>query len=150
MPLWAWALSIVVGLLVLVLLYGLGLVLRRRGIARHGGTFELSLHRGSARPERGWLLGVGRYSSDRLEYFRIFSLSMRPKCSWARDDLGYRGQRAPRAQEAMALYTGHVVVECITPRGPVEFGMSPDSLMGLQSWLEARPPGADWNRRPVL
>ena len=30
-------------------------------------------------PGRGWLLGLGRYSGDALEWFRIFSLSPRPR-----------------------------------------------------------------------
>jgi hypothetical protein len=28
--------------------------------------------------------------------------------------------------------------------------MSPASLMGFQSWLEASPPGADWTRIPPV
>jgi hypothetical protein len=28
----------------------------------------------------------------------------------------------------------------------VELAMSAASLTGFQSWLEARPPGTDWNR----
>ena len=39
---------------------------------------------------RGWLLGIGRYSGDQLEWFRIFSLSPRPKRSWPRGDAGLR------------------------------------------------------------
>ena len=42
MPLWQWLLDAAGLLLVLVLLYGGLLVLRRRVLSRHGGTFELS------------------------------------------------------------------------------------------------------------
>src|SRR5688572_11577462 len=99
MPLWQWALNAVGVLLGLVLLYGLALVVRRRLLARHGGTFELSCR---VRPQgagRGWLLGLGRYSGDDLEWFRIFSLSPRPKRVWRRDDLGYGGRREPEGVE---------------------------------------------------
>ncbi len=48
----------------------------------------------------------------------------------------------PEASEEYALYAGHVVVVCSTPRGGVELAMSPSSLTGLQSWLEAGPPGS--------
>ena len=41
----------------------------------------------------------------------------------------------------MSLYGDHVVVICSTPEGEVELAMSPSSLMGFQSWLEAAPPG---------
>ena len=41
----------------------------------------------------------------------------------------------------MSLFADHVVVTCSTPDGEVELAMSPSSLMGFQSWLEAAPPG---------
>ena len=43
MPLWQWLLDSAGGLLLLVLLYGLALILRRRWISRNGGTFEFSV-----------------------------------------------------------------------------------------------------------
>ena len=48
--------------------------------------------------------------------------------------------------EQMSLYAGHVIVSCSTPSGPVELAMSEASLTGFQSWLEAGPPGTDWDR----
>lgn len=49
--------------------------------------------------------------------------------------------------ERTSLYPGHVVVSCHDPGGRIELAMSPASLTGFQSWIEARPPGTDWNRR---
>ena len=46
----------------------------------------------------------------------------------------------------MSLYPDHLVIRCQTARGVVELAMSAASLTGFQSWLEARPPGTDWNR----
>ena len=143
---WAWTLDIAGVVLLLVLVYGLALVVRRRLITRHGGTFELS-HR--ARPSgdgRGWVLGVGRYSGETLEWFRVFSLAPRPKKSWPREALSYDGRREPLGAEQMSLYPDHLVIRCQTPGGEVELAMSAGSLTGFQSWLEARPPGTDWNR----
>jgi len=152
MPLWQWLLDAVLALLALVVLYGLGLVLRRRALARHGGTFELGFRARTSRPGRGWLLGIGRYSGDDLEWFRVFSLSPRPKTVWHRDRLVFAGRRDPEGAEQVSLYADHVVVRCTTtdaPEGVVELAMSPSSLMGFQSWLEAGPPGANWDsRRP--
>jgi len=133
--------------LLLVICYGLLLVLRRRVLSRHGGTFELSLRVRSSEAGRGWVLGLGRYRDGRLEWFRIFSPSPRPRRSWQRADLQITGQREPSGSEAFALYGGHVVVECRTARGPVELAMSPSALTGFSSWLESGPPGADWDRR---
>ncbi len=141
MPLWQLLLDAAGAVLVLALLYGLALVVRRRLLSRHGGTFELSYR---ARPEkagRGWLLGLGRYSGDTLEWFRIFSLSPRPKSSWARGTLAYIGRRDPERSERMSLYPDHTVVQCESAGGTVELAMAPTSLMGFQSWLEAGPPG---------
>ena len=101
MPLWQWVVDSIGVLLLLVLLYGLGLVVRRRWITRDGGTFELS-HRVRSAPTRkagrGWVLGLGRYSGDVLEFFRIFSLSPRPLRVLDRGDLDVR--RAARRRSA--------------------------------------------------
>lgn len=147
MPVWELALDIVGVLLLLALLYGISLVVRRRLLCRHGGTFELSLRKNSDRPGRGWLLGIGRYRGDALEWFRIFSLSPTPKQVWDRDHLVYLGRRELEGGEELALYAGHVVVSCSYRDVAMEIAMSKSSLTGFQSWLEAGPPGTDWNRR---
>ena len=141
MPLWQLLLDAAGAVLVLVILYGVALIVRRRLLSRHGGTFELSYRVRSERAGRGWLLGLGRYSGDALEWFRIFSLSPRPKRVWQRDTLSYVGRREPEGRERMSLYPDHVVVLCSTPAGQLELAMSPSSLTGLQAWLEAGPPG---------
>ncbi len=141
MPLWAWIADAVGAVLLLIFLYGLCLVLRRRWIARRGGTFELSLRVRSDRAGRGWVVGVGRYAGDDLELFRFFSLSRRPLHRLARSDVAYAGQRLPSEDERHALYSGHVVVRLDAPGGPVEFALDPDSLTGMLAWLEAAPPG---------
>lgn len=141
MPWWQLLLDAAGAVLVLVLLYGLALVIRRRLLSRHGGTFELSYRVRPERPGRGWLLGLGRYSGDSLEWFRIFSLSPRPKCAWRRDTLGYVDRRDPEGPERVSLYPDHTVVRCSTPDGDLELAMAATSLMGFQSWLEAAPPG---------
>jgi hypothetical protein len=136
------------GLVVLlVLLYGLLLVVRRRVLSRHGGTFELSHRmRPGEEPGRGWLLGLGRYSGEHLEWFRIFTLAPRPKRAWDRARLSYDGVREPEGPERTVLYPDHLVVDCESPEGRVELAMSRESLTGFQAWLEARPPGTDWSR----
>ena len=149
---WLVLLDTVGALLLLVLVLGVVLVVRRRVLARHGGTFELS-HRArpvsqeGRRAGRGWVLGLGRYSGETLEWFRIFSLSPRPKRVWARDLLEYAGRRSPAGAEEMSLYDGHVVASCQYDGEPLEIAMSEASLTGFQSWLESGPPGTDWNRR---
>jgi hypothetical protein len=146
--LWEWVVDPVGALLLLVLLYGLGLVVRRRWITRNGGTFELSYRvlpkdgrerRGTA--ARGWVLGLGRYSGGVLEFFRIFSLSPRALRVLERGDLVYDGQREASGAEAHSLYAGHVVVACHTATEEFELAMDPAAVTGFLSWLEASPPG---------
>lgn len=148
MPIWEWLLESAAVVLLLVLLLGVALIIRRRWLSRNGGTFELSYRARATTPGRGWLLGLGRYAGDRLEWFRIFSLSPRPKRVWQRDTLSFDGRREPEGVEQMSLYPDHVVISCGTPDGEVQLAMNPSSLMGFQSWLEAGPPGTDWTRTP--
>lgn len=141
MPVWQWLLDAAGVVIGMVLLYGIALVVRRRVLSRNGGTFELSYRVRSERAGRGWLLGLGRYSGDRLEWFRIFSLSPRPKRSWRRTDLAYGGRRDPQGVEQMSLYPDHIVVTCTTPAGRLELAMGASALTGFQAWLESGPPG---------
>lgn len=147
MPWWAWLLDAAGVLLLLGLLYGIALVVRRRWISRDGGTFEFSVRVRSSRPGRGWVLGVGRYSGDLLEWFRIFSLGFGPKRRFSRGDLEYVGRRDPEGAESYSLYSGHIIVSCQTDKGPLEVAMSPDALTGFLAWLEAAPPGQVARRR---
>jgi len=148
MPLWQWLLDSAGVLLLLVASYGCLLVVRRRLIARNGGTFELSVRVRSARAGRGWVLGVGRYHADDLEWFRIFSPWPKPRRRWARVDLQIVSQREPSDPESFALYSGHRIVECRTPEGPLLLAMSPSAVTGFSAWLEAAPPGTDWDQPP--
>ena len=142
MPVWQWLLDVAGVVLVVVLLYGIALIVRRRVLARHGGTFELSHRARTNKSGRGWVLGLGRYTSQSLEWFRIFSLSPRPKYVWSRADLEYTGRRDPGGVEQLSLYPDHVVIRCTSPDGDVELALSQEALMGFQAWLEASPPSA--------
>ena len=142
MPVWQWLLDSAGVVLLVIALFGLMLVVRRRVLSRHGGTFDLSVRDAGTPDGRGWVLGLGRYREDSLDWYRIFSPLPVPKRSWRRNDLAFLSQREPRGAEEYALYAGHVVVVCTTPKGEVELAMSPSSLTGLQSWLEAGPPGS--------
>ena len=141
MPVWQWLADVAGSFLVLLLLYVAALVLRRRWISRHGGTFEFSIRVRSARAGRGWLLGVGRYSGGELAWFRIFSLAPLPRFVYHRSELEYVGRRDAEGVEAYSLYSGHIVVTCRTPEGLQEMAMSPGALTGFLAWLESAPPG---------
>lgn len=142
MPIWQVVLDLVGIVLLVAFLFLCGVVIRRRLLARPGGSFELSYRARSTGTGRGWLLGVGRYRDDVLEWFRFFSLAPRARHTWLRSELTLLGHRDPVGAELYSLYSGHVVVQCETAAGPQELAMSPSSLTGFRSWLEAMPPGS--------
>jgi hypothetical protein len=131
--------------LVVVSLAGLAvLAVRRRVITRRGGTFDCSLRLRPAGSGKGWALGIGRYSGDTLEWYRVFSYATRPRRVMGRRELEIVDRRAPEGAEAFALLSGAVVVRCrdgSDSGAVVEFAMGDDALTGFLSWLEAAPPG---------
>jgi hypothetical protein len=147
MPWYDWPIWALTAGIALLVAYGAALVVRRRVISRSGGTFELSHRVRVSKPGRGWQLGMGRYSGNDLEWFRVFTLSRTPKRVWRRTDLTYESSHAPAGLEASAIYPDHLVVTCVSAGKPIELAMSPQSLIGFQAWLESRNPGTDWSRR---
>ena len=138
-------LAVAVVVLVCVALLA-GLAGRRRLLARDGGTFECSVRLHTATPGAGWVLGLARYSEDRLEWFRFFSYSARPRRRFVRGSVRVIETRDPEPAEAVTLYDGQRVLVLEDRRGNepdrAELAMSTDSLTGLLSWLEAAPPGS--------
>lgn len=128
-----------VALVLGVLLAGL---LRRFALQRGGGTIELSLQLKSPGHGRGWVNGVGRFVGDELQWFRVFSLSPRPRRRYSRRDLHVLRTREPSGGEHRALLEGAVVLECRAGGRPVELAMSRSAHTGFLAWVEARPPGA--------
>jgi hypothetical protein len=118
------------------------LSLRRRVLSRGGGTVELSLRLKDGEDGRGWVLGVGRFEGDALQWYRVFSLAMRPRRTLTRRDLSVLARREPTGSERFALLSGAVVMECRSSAGRVDIAMGPSAVTGFLAWLEARPPGA--------
>lgn len=141
-----WGIAEVIGVLMLLLVLSLVLLaVRRRYLARQGGTFECSLRLSTTTPGAGWVLGVGRYNGGSLEWFRFFSYSFGPHKSFPRREVRVLETRDPDALEAVSLYAEQRIVsfEMAGEDDPQEWSLalSPDSLTGLLSWLEAAPPG---------
>jgi hypothetical protein len=128
-----------VALVLLVVVSGL---VRRYVLRRSGGTIELSLLLTSPGPGRGWVNGVGRFHGDQLQWFRVFSLSPRPRRCYDRRDLRVLRTREPSGAEHRALLEGAVVLECRAGGRPLQLAMSRSALTGFLAWIEARPPGA--------
>jgi hypothetical protein len=141
-----WGVAEVIGLLALILaLLLLLLAVRRRYLARDGGTFECSLRLSTTTPGSGWVLGVGRYNGGSLEWFRFFSYSLRPRATFPRREVRVVETRDPDPVEAVSLYAEQriVIFELVGEDQQQDWSLalSPGSLTGLLSWLEAAPPG---------
>lgn len=142
---WATVAEIIAVVVVLSVLLPLAwVVIRRRLLARMGGTFDCSLRTSSSTPGTGWVLGVARYAGEFLEWYAAFGFVMKPRMRLERAWTVAVEQREPSALEAVALYDQRGIVlleQRRTQRDPRELAMSEDSLTGLLSWLEAAPPG---------
>jgi hypothetical protein len=149
MPWWEAILDSLGGVAALIAVAFILLFVRRRLLGRSGGTFECSVRmkppskQTAAASARGWTLGLGRYSGDSLEWFRVFSFSPRPKHVFDRSMTVLR-RRTPQGAEAFSLYSGHRVIEIRLASGKqVELAMSEAALTGFLAWTEAAPPGHD-------
>lgn len=134
--------EVLLALLALFALPLLSIALRRRFLSRSGGAVEMSFRLKPKPQGRGWVLGVGRFVGDDLQWFRVFSLSPRPRRTLSRRDLRVRTRRQPKGPEALALLKGAEVVELTSAQGRVELAMDEGALTGFLAWLEAQPPGA--------
>ncbi|MFD5291161.1 DUF2550 domain-containing protein [Streptomyces rochei] len=136
----------VCGIVVALVVIGLFVFgLRRRLIQRSGGTFDCSL-RWDAPKEgdaggKGWAYGVARYNGDRVEWYRVFSYSPRPRRVLERSAIEVAGRRPPEGEEELALLSDAVVLVCLHRGTRLELAMSEDALTGFLAWLEAAPPG---------
>ena len=135
---------LLLGALVLVLLWLVWVFGRRRWLSRQGGTFDCSARLETAIPNRGWVLGVARYSGDWLDWHRVFGLALSPRLRFHRAGTTIADQRPPSAKEMLSLYEGQRVVSLVHTTGDagtVEIALGAQELTGLLSWLEGAPPG---------
>ncbi|MCD9144302.1 DUF2550 domain-containing protein [Streptomyces albireticuli] len=138
---------LVSGIVVLLVLLGLFVFgLRRRLIQRSGGTFDCSLRWNVPETDptpdgKGWVYGVARYNSDRIEWFRVFSYAYRPRRLLERASIEVLERRPPLGDEELALLSDAVVLICAHRGTRLELAMSEDALTGFLAWLEAAPPG---------
>lgn len=140
---WWELLYVVLALLALVLIPLIGLYARRRWLTAQGTTFDCSLQLWGREPGVGWSLGLGRYKGEELQWFRSFSLSMRPRVTFNRGVTRCEHQRAASPAEAIMLYEGSWIVKLRNIRTGEQhnLAMTHDAAMAMLSWLEAAPPG---------
>ncbi|MGH3657035.1 MAG: DUF2550 domain-containing protein [Micromonosporaceae bacterium] len=138
-----------IGVLALFTILALMLV-RRAAIVWGGGSIVMNVRLSTRYRGRGWAPGLGRFVGDQLRWYRIFSLSPRPRYVFHRLDVAVRSRRTPDEMELLALPEDCVVLRCETTSSQLEVAMRQSALNGFLSWLEAAPPGAASRRIRVL
>ncbi|GAA4030336.1 MULTISPECIES: DUF2550 domain-containing protein [Arthrobacter] len=119
-----------------LLIFTLCLVgVRRFNLRRALGTVDASI----CTAGNSWRMGVCRYQDSELEWFRLLSLSFRPKHSFRRSSLELLGRRKPTEEERTKLQPDVVVVELRHEGQSFMLAMRFDAYAGLSSWLEAGP-----------
>jgi Protein of unknown function (DUF2550) len=129
-------------LLLILVLLATGIAARRFLLERGGGTVDCGLRRTAG--EGAWRLGVASYQGDRLCWYHLFGVRLRPRVELERRTLSVSSRREATLAESASLGQGMVVVECKAgeDRHRVELAMSEAALTGFLSWLEAAPPGS--------
>lgn len=141
MPLWLWVIQAVALVALIAALTVIWVVGRRLWLGRGTGAFDLSVKYTSGTGVSGWILGIAVYRGSTLNWYRTFSLSLRPRHRFARNDLVVGPRREPVSGETHALQHGAVVVGAQHRSGVAQLGLTPRALTGLLAWLEASPPG---------
>lgn len=116
---------------------------RRRWLSRDGGTFDCALR--PLEERHPWQLGAARYRGEYLEWFRVFSLGVRPRFRMRRSTIHVVNARHCEPEDG--LWGGERVLDvgfgAERRHRRVELAMDPDSATGFLSWIEAAPPSID-------
>jgi len=116
------------------------LLLRQAAVSRRRGAFECTLQRRGLVGGRSWQHGLMRFGTDRLRWFRAFSLRVRPEVVLRRIEIRDVSRRRLPAQLEGA--EDSYLVE-FSMRDGREVSAIVDLVSGaaLNSWLEAAPTG---------
>jgi hypothetical protein len=134
---------IVLGTAAFLFLFVVGVfVLRRYLLGRGFGSFDCSMFDPARRRGAGtWILGMARYEDDRLDWFRVLTLTPRPDSSLVRSELSILDRRDPVGAELHAVLPGWTIIRCAYRETILEFSMSEAACNGFATWLESGPPG---------
>lgn len=143
MTLIQWVAAVLLALAVVTAI-ALGVFFVRRLVLQRDGGFDMCLRTGEHEGwSGGWVFGIGRYRDDDLDWYRTFSLSMRPKRSLDRNDLEVVRRRSPDPDDAYELPSDHIVLSCEIVGVPADLSMNEPASTAFLAWLEAAPPGGN-------
>jgi hypothetical protein len=126
------------------ILFGLGAVFARRRLIARGKPLTVCALKESGYSR--WRFGLVRYGTDRLEWFTLTGISLRPARVWERKQLEFGpGRPLETGERPEILISGAMRVECIYGEVRFEIALAQASYTALRSWLEASPPGRNVN-----
>ena len=131
-----------IGIGVFLVLLSLGVLFLRREIIARGRSVEMNLRLSTRMAGRGWSPGIARFTGDEMRWYRVFSLSIRPRRTLIRRALAVQERRPPTPVERLVLPSDWIILRCTSQRASVEIAMAETTLTGFLSWIEAAPPGA--------
>ncbi|GAB3478842.1 DUF2550 domain-containing protein [Nocardiopsis coralliicola] len=131
-----------------------GIALRRHLLERRGGAVECYLRPCGGERTPPWRIGLGRYGTTCLVWWRVFSLWPRPAAALPRRGLVVVGRRRPDpgdleelTPELHVVAVGWSAPDGSDPAEPsFELAMGPAALTGFLSWVESAPPGTPWEQ----
>lgn len=130
-----------IGMLLVVLAVVLLLGIRQLLVSRSRGAFECAVRRRGLFGRSSWQHGLMRFGTDRLRWFRTFSLRLRPEVVLRRSEIREVTRKMLPAQ--IEAGQGRCLIE-FRLRGGREVSAIVDTASGaaLNSWLEAAPTGS--------
>ncbi len=139
-----------IGIALLAVLLVLALIFTRREAIARRGAIGMSMRLSTYVPGRGWAPGLGRFTGDELRWYRLFSLSVRPRKVLVRHNLSVEQRRAPEGAERLSMPEGWIVLRCSAvarsaysrgkPADGVEIALAEPAVTGFLSWIESAPP----------
>ena len=129
-------------LLALVVLTLVVLATRRRWLRHGDGKIYFCMRVRNLPGGRGWALGIARIDTDRLRWYRAYSVSPRPQRVLLRSQLSVQRRRPATPEEQQALLEGSIVLECRNQGRPIQVAVKEGAVAGFLAWLESAPPGA--------
>lgn len=145
---WGWTGFVVAVVLVALATPVVWLFARRRWLSSRGRVFDCALRPADAAPGTSWMLGVARYAGDQVQWYRVFSLSLRP---WLVIDRGLsqpEATRKPEGTETTVLDADARVVSLTGDHAGVSLALPPHEMTAFLGWMEGGLPGQSFGGRP--
>lgn len=134
--------ALIAAVVIVIVLFLVATFVRRRSIGR-GKPLVLC----AIRPigENHWRVGMARYGSARLDWFRLGGFTVRARYHWDRAHLELQAPATLRGRDRIGLLPEAVGVQCRYGDNCFELALAPGAYTALRAWVESSPPGLNVN-----